>query len=210
MIRIWRIPSTTGLSVTARNGPLTGVRVDGEAGVGWRQRVPDERVVAGVPVRRGHAAEHGARGPVLLHVELVLIPVELGVVVVDVGHGDHHDNGRGQRPGQPAVRGHHGQLVRVLRLPVQRAFHVHPARDGVHVQRTAAAAGHPVGDTGVVAAIRVQRRHLHDLRHNNTRRSNYTKWFLTGHELWRVFKNVDRYPRGGELGLGLHLSPPNQ
>lgn len=113
--------------------PLTGVQVDVKTGVSRYQRVPDERIVAGVSVRGGHGADHRARRPVLLHVELVVSSVELGVVVVDVGHGDHHHHSGGQRARRSVVRGHHRQLVRVLRLAVQRALDVHPTGGGVHV-----------------------------------------------------------------------------
>lgn len=112
---------------------LTGVQVDVKTGVSRYQRVPDERVVAGVPVRSGHAAEHRTRWPILLHVKLVVVPVELGVVVVDVGHGDDHYYRRRERARRPVVRRHHGKLVSVLRLPVQRALDVHPAGAGMHV-----------------------------------------------------------------------------
>jgi len=136
--------------------PLTGVYVDVETWVGRYERVPDERVVAGVAVRGRYGAERCTRRPVLLYVELVVLLVEHGVVVVDVGHGHHYDHGSGQGSRWPVVRGHHRQLVRVLCLPVQRALDVHPSGVGVHVQRPIAiATGHSVCDPSVVTAVAV-------------------------------------------------------
>lgn len=153
-----------------------------EAGVGRQQAVSYGRILAQIQIASHHHTHDRAPPEILLNAELVLGPLEPGIVVIGI-EDTHGDPCLGMGCWSAIVCGQYSQLVAISRLPIQRSTQVDPARVGEDAEvlghigaangiRDIVHAGvhYSVGDPGIVARVQIAGINLNNLENIERKR----------------------------------------